>query len=289
MRNCSLAPIVIAAAVLASYCALPARATSLTNGTAIWMFDEGSGTTFQDATGNPNNTGTFVGGDAFDTVTKKYGASSMGSTPIFSSGYGGHVDGFANGLANNFTVESWVRMSDNTSFPTVISRADTAAGHPNDVQWVIGTSPSGSDIRFDAFVYDSDSAAYVGDYTNPLTTPINLDTWYHVAMTFSNGNVKLFVDGVEALSATNALVNPSGVGRVAIGSYAIDGGITDHFPWRGNIDDVRISSVVLPSGDGSGDGTLAWNASLASALPEPASIGIIGIGVGAALLRRRTN
>jgi hypothetical protein len=263
-----------------------AAASALTNAVGIWMFDEGTGTTFQDSTGNAGNTGTFEGGDAFDTVTKKYGTSSMGSTPIFSSGYGGRVDGFANGLTNNFTVEGWLRMSDNTGFPTFISRADTATGHPNELQWVIGTSPNVDGNRLDAFVYDSDSGANVGDYTDPIATPINLNTWYHVAMTFLNGNVKLYVNGVQALSATNAAVNPSGVGRLVIGSDAIESGITDRYPWRGNIDDVRISNVVLPSGDGSGDGTLAWNASLASALPEPSSICVLLLSVAMPVARR---
>src|SRR5262245_5039077 len=146
-----------AALVLISY-ATTSRAEYLfppyDNTVAAWLFDEGSGLTFKDATTN-NNTGSLVAfGNAwgFNTTTKQYGTSSISHSPSTgaSTDQGLVLDSSSlHALTNNFTVEGWWRLQAGGNFPTLISRED--AGR-NATAWDMGLT--GANV-VEARVYDA--------------------------------------------------------------------------------------------------------------------------------------
>jgi hypothetical protein len=72
------------------------------------------------------------------------------------------------------------------------------------------------------------------------TTPLVLNTWYHVALTYKNGLMALYVNGVQVASGTNQLgpIKPSSGQEILIGGK-------DFF--KGMIDDTKIYSRCLPA------------------------------------------
>ena len=65
----------------------------------------------------------------------------------------------------------------------------------------------------------------------------NLNTWYHVALSRSNGVIKFFVDGVEEYSAADT--------NNYLGQYLFLGGYwTYEFRMNGYIDEFRISNTA---------------------------------------------
>jgi len=252
---------------------------------AIWGFDEASGTVARDVSGNNNHaTQSFAPDFVYSSSVKQYGLSSLHEVPQFSSTNLSAPDSASlHAMANAFTVEGWWR-SDTSNFsslfPTLISRVDDTRPVGLKTAWAIGTSGSG---LITATVYDHDSAASITAMSSGVF-PIN--QFVHVAMTFSSGTVTLYVNGVQQGSPlTNAAVDQSGIGRVVIGGFANENGVgLDQHPWRGYLDEIRLSSVALLPGDGSGEGVLAFNSTIT---PEPATaMLLVATGSGIMGLRR---
>ncbi len=248
---------------------------------ALWLFDEKTGTNFYDATVN-NNNGYFTlpYDPTFSTTTKKFGYSSMEVNPSYSSDQGLVPDAPSlHVLTNNFSVEGWWLGTNNTPslyFPTLISRAD-ASGGPHLQQWSLGLSSSD---RLTLQVFDATTANSIL-FVDPNAFPSN--QFIHVAFTFASGVLDLYENGSFIGAATNVNVHPSGVGRVLVGDNANEGGPGgDQHPWRGFIDEVRLSDIVRIPGDGTGTNNfLAWNGSL---VPEPVTTSLSMLGLAWLLL-----
>ena len=256
-----------------------------TDTVALWLFDEGagSGIKFNDATTN-NNTGAFTGDNnsgntasfsiSFDNQQEKFGRSALNFHPRFSAVAGTVLDSSSlDTLNNNFTVEGWWNLTNSITgslFPTLISRAGN--GSPNNTQWLMGLTGAG---RLLVQVFDATTTANV-TFTDP--NPFTSNAWQHVAFTFASGVVDLYENGSFIGAATNVNVHPSGVGRILIGDDANAGGLgNDQQPWRGLIDEVRLSDIARIPGDGSGTNNfLAWNGSL---IPEPAAMTMSLLGL----------
>src|ERR1043166_8328026 len=186
------------------------------NSVAVWLLDEGSGTSFYDATIN-NNNGAFVrtGTDvSFDTTVKKFGASSFKEFNAFS-GEGGIVPDSASlhALTNNFTVESWIRWDGVSANGTMMSRADST--RTSAYQWEIVQNGTTKDL-----VLAINSAA--GTILVDDGAPFPSNVFVHVAFTYASGAVNLYTNGFLAGSASNPSVVPSGIGKIALGTF-IDG------------------------------------------------------------------
>jgi len=134
--------------------------------------------------------------------------------------------------ASSYTKAAWVKRTGSGS-NNIMSGVDAAGGHV----FFASTSSqndhlaAGHDNHFD-IVYDS-------------TGPLELDTWYHVAVTFdyTSGEMVLYKDGTEVDRATvlpseREVTDP----ELLIGSFAYSS------QWHGYIDDARVYDRVL-SGD----------------------------------------
>lgn len=113
--------------------------------------------------------------------------------------------------------------------------------------------------------------------------------WDHIAITVNriSGDISIYFNGVEDA----ATLGDENIDSHTYGAFSNElrmGQINDTGQFSNNmfIDDLRISDVELLAGDGSGDGVLAWNASL---IPEPGSLALLGLGGAMVLVRRRAD
>ncbi len=148
--------------------------------------------TTDDETGNGHNlqggVGNLVG--SLDASERDYSFSFDGSTKLDYE-----EDGvFLNGTIETFSLSMWVQPSGFTGNQTLFEMGGVAAG--------FGIRLSGNLLQ----VGVNESFILYG-----IQTPFPNDgAWHHITITFDNGNLVLFLDGVELGG------NPSGVGSVSI-------------------------------------------------------------------------
>ncbi len=91
-------------------------------------------------------------------------------------------------------------------------------------------------------------------------------SWVHLAFTFDNtGKFKMYRNGVLEDQASNFGPYGATMHTLRIGATNPDATFAGQFL----MDDLRISNVALPSGNGTGVNELAWNASLSQGLTQP--------------------
>ncbi|NQU39994.1 MAG: discoidin domain-containing protein [Lentisphaerae bacterium] len=152
----------------------------------------------------------------------------------------------------NMTIEMWVNPS-----------IDGSLGSVHDPFYYRG---QGLRLYFNAGFYLLgilyDGAGY---HTTPFTSPkVPTNVWTHIAVTYDGAALRTYVDGTLDGTLTYAGgVNLAHAGTdfvIAANDFTGAGAAIN--PFHGGIDEVRISDVALLPGDGSGNGCLAWNASL---------------------------
>jgi len=190
-----------------------------------WMFDEGSGTTAYDSSGNGNDgtlqgdpqwvEGQLGGGLEFD------GSDARVVAPNIS-------------LDNrSFTIAMWVNAVLYTGEQVVFSTGLTGSDN-TDMHLRIGGPGSGN---------VPSGGVRMGFYNNDLDTPgglIEENTWYHITFwyDFENQNRRIYINGVqEAEAAASPYLGTSG--NTVIGAW----GTGQWF--RGIIDDVRVYTRAL--------------------------------------------
>ncbi|MHC4331284.1 MAG: LamG domain-containing protein, partial [Planctomycetota bacterium] len=201
-----------------------------------WAFDDGSGGTAVDRSGNGHN-GTLEG-------DPKWVAGRIGGALEFG-GDGDRVvddDGasYLNGL-EAMTVAVWIKSN----------RVGTDAG------FIQGEDPDGGD-NVCTIRYDSSGASFGG--SNVMKMAVTADgeqqlesssgtqvtEWQHIAMTWESGGlIRLYINGEEdtpsGRNGPNTAGVQSGVMKFIVGQGAKDAG----GGWDGLIDDVRIYDEAM--------------------------------------------
>ena len=213
------------------------RATSwnTTGLVAWWRFDEGSGTTAADSSGNGNG-GTLK--NATDATCFVNGACPDWTDVAFSGkalrfdGKGDYVEvadkpewDFGN---NDFTVEVWFNSKEIPS-----SGGDAVVGHTgsnvNQRGWDLNLRNTGSIM----FLASSDGTSW-GFNELGSSTICQVNTWYHAAVTRDGNEWKLYLNGIlEDTNSTPFTINNPSV-PLKIGAN----GIPEYF--NGTIDEVKI-------------------------------------------------
>jgi chitodextrinase len=203
----------IGATVLAAISPASAQTSGLV---AAYAFDEGSGTTAVDSSGN-NNTGT-IDGAAWTT------AGRFGNALVFN-GSARVTVGDAASLqpTTGMTLEAWV----NPSAVTSVWRDVIYKG--NDNYFLEATSTNGG---------APGAGGTFGEVYGAAPLPAN--TWTHLAVTYDMATLRLYVNGVEVSSVARTESLATSTYPLEIGGDSIYG---QYF--EGMIDEVRVYSVAL--------------------------------------------
>jgi hypothetical protein len=185
----------------------------------------------QDKTGR--NVLETVGNARMVNNVKKYGTGAM-----YFDGNGDYLKGKVTSLINfgsgNFTIEGWVNLSVNSQFnPVVLLGKDTQSGLYCDIS-------SSNNARIVAYIGGSWVVVATG------STALSTGTWYHLAFVRNGSSFKIYVDGVEDASATNAgaISDPTSDASATFQvAYLQTIAAVDRY-FNGFIDDLRITKGV---------------------------------------------
>lgn len=190
-------------------------------------------TTFTDNSGTPK-TVTANNGAAISTAQSKFGGASGlfdGSNDFLSIA----ADSAFNMGTGPWTIECWIRPTSKANNYAAIIGSSHATFTGTACSLLLGgtsTTPSGWRNKI--------VLSHFGQ--NPIlisTTSINLDTWYHVAVTYDGANVRLFVNGnLEQTTASSQTFDFSATSGTRIGRDGWNAG-AGHF--AGYIDDLRVT------------------------------------------------
>ncbi len=197
--------------------------TAPTNGlVAAWSFNEASGSTVGDGSGNGND-GTLVG--PVRTTAGKYGRA------LTFDGVNDYVtipDAPRLDLGKAMTLEAWVRPSASSSWRTVLLKETpgalayslySASGTNRPSAWLDGTSSVGS-------------------------TALTLNTWSHLSATYDGARLKVYVNGVLRADRATTVNVPVSAEPLKIGGNAVWG---EYF--AGQIDEIRIYARALTAAE----------------------------------------
>jgi hypothetical protein len=193
---------------------------------AGYGFDEGAGTTAADVSGN-NNTGTLAGPTWSAAGRFGNAVSFDGINDWITVGDANSLD-----LTTGMTLEAWVRPTAAGNWSTVLLK-EQASNYAYGIYANTGTNrPSGNAVTGGA------------DHDVRGTAALALNTWTHVAFTYSGSSLSLYVNGTQVATqaATGSIATSTGV--VRIGGNSIWG---EYF--AGLIDEVRIYNRSLTAGE----------------------------------------
>lgn len=177
-----------------------------------------SGNSITTVDGATDNTMSYVDGQLNEAIEFD-GVDDYAST--------GNID-----LPASYTVAFWYK-NDNTAPNTTTS---------NPFSW---NSSSGQGVRFNwgSSVTSGMQAWETDDVRLKYSTPLAISTWYHVAMTFSGGDLKIYLNG--KLDKENNIPVPGDSGLESINLGAGSGG-TAYFD-DGVLDEVSVWDTALTS------------------------------------------
>jgi hypothetical protein len=195
---------------------------------ALWLFDEGQGTTAMDSSGNGCD-GEINGAEY---VQGKYGTGlKFGGDDFVHVGF---PKALQEDIVGPFTVETWIKV-------------DQAP--PADQSTIIIMQASGTlSIGFTSST-GGGFYGYAGDnvkITDPEAFPVG--EWVHVAQTFDGTTQKLYRNGQEIASqdASNANFDHPTDSPWTIGAWSTQ---DQRFLVNGTLDEMRISDEALESGE----------------------------------------
>jgi len=188
---------------------------------AAYSFDEGTGSTVADGSGNGNN-GTISG--ASWTTSGKYGSGLM------FDGTGARVtaaDAASLHLTTRMTLEAWVN-------PAAVSNTwRDVIYKENDNYFLEATSDNNDVPAGGGTIGGADAVAYG-------TAPLATNTWTHLAVTYDGATLRLYVNGAQVSSQAQTGNIATSTNPLQIGGDSING---QYF--QGTIDEVRVYNRAL--------------------------------------------
>lgn len=178
-----------------------------------------------------------VKGGAFNAVgTVGFAAGQFGQAMQLTTGDSGVVEPAARAamdLPGDFTIEGWMKP-DAGSSGAFINRFEVGA---NGTGWQIYLESNG---RISFYQYSSETGGVYPIYAGG-TADYRDGQWHHVAATRQGSTIRLFIDGVLAGAGGSSTSYTATIARLSIG-YQAQGDA--RYPFRGSIDDVRITNGV---------------------------------------------
>jgi uncharacterized protein YjdB len=193
---------------------------------AAYNFNEGSGSTVTDASGN-GNTGTISG--ATWTTSGKFGGalSFNGANSWITVNDAASLD-----LTSGVTIEAWVKLSTATGWQAIVIKE-----RPGGLSYALYAANTDHNAPVAALHTSSD----VNLYGN---SPLAVNTWTHVALTYDGTMLMLYVNGAQITSQSLSGAMPVSTSPLRIGGDSIWG---EYF--NGVIDEVRVYNRALSAAE----------------------------------------
>lgn len=196
---------------------------------AYLKFDETSGTTASDATGD-NWSGTLVSGSTW-TAGKVNNAVSLNGTNSYVSLPAGMMSGI-----NNFTIAAWVKLNNANSWSRIF---DFGSGVTNYMFLTPQNGATGK-VRF--------AISTGGEQLIDGTAALATGTWTHVAVTLSGSTGTLYVNGTPVGANTAMNLNPNSLGITTQNYIGKSQFGTDPY-FNGLVDEFQIYSRALSASE----------------------------------------
>jgi len=141
--------------------------------------------------------------------------------------------GFAN---HTGTASAWVNINSFSAENNILAKRDI--GNPGNRHWMLRVDTS-NNINFYIYNTDTNQQAVIS------STVLNANQWYHIAVTLTTSDVKIYINGVEDTTASSTYSTIQNDGAdLQIGRRGTN---TSHNYFDGKIDQVRIFSTALTS------------------------------------------
>ena len=192
---------------------------------AAYAFQEGSGTTTADASGNVN-TGTLTNGPVW-TTQGKYG---NGLTFDGLNDFVSVPDNATLDLGGTGTIEAWVRLNAINRWNSVVAKGNSNSDPAHNYAMEI------TDANIILCILGNGTSSRVLSSSTPMTA----GQFRHLACTWNGTTLSLYIDGVLNTSVTQNLTPAGNTSPLYIGQF---GGNSDRL--SGIIDEVRIYNRAL--------------------------------------------
>jgi hypothetical protein len=193
---------------------------------AQWSFDDGSGTSAQDDSGN-GHSGT-VSNATWSTTGKYGGALAFNGTNSWVT----VADAAALDLTTGMTIEAWVNPTSLTGWRSILlkERAGGLAYSLYATNPDLGSTPPATFINLGT----------ASDTNSSGTQALPLNTWTHLAGTYDGSQLKMYVNG-----ALRQTINAGGGITVSNGVLRIGGNSVYGEYFAGLIDEIRLYNRAL--------------------------------------------
>ncbi len=199
---------------------------------AYWKFNEGTGTTAYDFSGHGNNgtwSGTQSGGSGYYSPGKLWTCAGYwnGTDDYVNAGTPSQLR--INQLGNQVTLSVWLNWEGN---PSGLEYIGGFNGYFGDYEiWISASASSTYTILFEVD----------GQYGNSLATSgaISENSWHHIAATFNQSSMIIYVDGAEIASKSSPYFPPTD------GSSNLEFGESYAYYFHGLMNDYRIYNHTL--------------------------------------------
>jgi len=254
----SLSPMVPASILLFIMlgCVLSVHRVEASSGlVGSWSFNEGTGTSVHDSSGNGNN-GTLMNAPVWSTG--KYG-DALTFDGIYDYVEIPHNETLT---SSNFTIEAWIYLNSDVvgTQARIVSKQETISKSYS--FGIFGKGYGGS--------AGNQLLLSIGNGTtwwNFLsTTHLSNQTWYYVAGTHEGTNSKIYIDGQLDKNGTTSTQTTNNTGVLTIGCQKQTGTGASFF-FNGTIDEVEIYNRALSQQEIQGDMIPEFPAPLILLLP----------------------
>jgi hypothetical protein len=208
-------------------------ASVIVDGPVIYLrFEESSGTSCADATGN-GHTGTTHG-----TVTRNVASHAGLGVGVTLGGastdYIDAPDSAALDITGAWTFECWVKPSSFTGDPFLISKGQDDSTHGGYAVWVMNSTPG--KIRL--------SRGNIGSIGAGSTGVLSTGVWSHVVVTRDgSGVIVYYINGAAAGTYTDTTAVQATAQPLTIGCNLAAGVVQE--PLNGSIDEIAIYNFAL--------------------------------------------
>ncbi|NTV30970.1 DUF2341 domain-containing protein [candidate division WWE3 bacterium] len=214
-----------------------------------WKFNEASGTTAYDASGNSSN-GTLTNSPTRLTSGRYNSAISFDGINDYVLIGDRNLLSFGDGSDDRpFSITAWVYMGDTSDF-VIASKGDNATSN---LEWSFDTAPSSPGIsgELELALFDTSGANQIFAYTTSNLSNYQ-NQWTHLAATYdgsnNGGGIALYVNGKDQVLSTSSQGTYNGMedtsSNMNIGAF-VPTDATYKALSEGSIDDVRMYNYAL--------------------------------------------